>query len=220
MEQRSPEWFAARLGKVGASRICDVMARTKTGYGASRMNYLAELVCERLTGIKSEGYVNAAMQWGIDTEATAKAAYCFMTDNTIEDAGFIDHPKIPMAGCSPDGLINELGLIECKCPNSAAHIETLLSGSIDGKYILQVQFQMAVTNRSWCDFVSFDPRLPAEMQLWVKRVARDDKMIRDIEAEVRTFLGELDAKVSQLRSRYGNEPFVNPIRSQLEASLA
>lgn len=220
MEQRTPEWLAARLGKVTASRIADLMARTKSGYGASRSNYMAELVCERLTGCKADGYVSAAMQWGTETEAMAKAAYAFMTDNICEDCGFFDHPTIGMTGASPDGVIRNDGLLEIKCPNTASHIETLLTETIEGKYILQMQWQMACAGRAWCDFVSFDPRVPAEMHLWVKRVPRNDKMIAEVEKEVCLFLAELDAKVSQLRSRYGNEPFVSPIRKQLEASLA
>lgn len=206
MEQRSPEWFAARLGKVGASRIADLMARTKTGFGASRANYMAELVCERLTGAKTDGYTNAAMQWGIDKEPDAKAAYCFMTDAAIEECGFIDHPSIAMSGCSPDGFISGTdGLIETKCPQTAAHIETLLTGTIEGKYQLQMQFQMAVTGRKYCDFVSFDPRLPPEMQLWIQRVSRDDAKIAEIEDDVIVFLSELDAKVAALKSRYMRE---------------
>lgn len=203
MEQRSPEWYAARLGKVTASRIADVMARTKTGYGASRANYMAELVCERLTGVKAESYTNAAMQWGVDNEAAAKAAYAFMTDKTVEECGFFDHGTIPMSGASPDGMMPfDGGLVEVKCPNSASHIETLLTEMIEGKYLLQMQWQMACAQCSYCDFVSFDPRLPPELQLWIKRVPRDDTKIAEIEKEVRTFLVELDAKVAALQSRY------------------
>jgi putative phage-type endonuclease len=202
MEQRTPEWFAARLGKVTASRIADLMAKTKTGYSTSRANYMAELVCERLTGAKTEGYTNAAMQWGIDQEEAAKAAYSFMTDHTIEEAGFIDHAGIPMAGCSPDGLIGARGLIEVKCPNSATHIDTMLTETVEGKYNLQMQFQMACARREWCDFVSFDPRMPPEMQLWIKRVERDQKKIDEIHNEVAEFLKELDFKVASLRAKF------------------
>lgn len=202
MEQRSPEWYAARLGKVGASRVSDIMARTKTGYSTSRANFMAELVCERLTGINAEGYTNAAMQWGVDKEPDARALYSLMNDCEIEEVGFLDHPTIHMAGCSPDGLVGTDGLVEIKCPNTATQIETLLNGAVDSKYILQMQFQMSVTGRVWCDFVSFDPRLPPEMQLWVKRVPRDNEAIVNIEKEVVTFLTELDAKVATLQSRY------------------
>lgn len=203
MLQRSPEWYAARLGKVGASRIADVMARTKTGYGASRANFMAELVCERLTGAPTEGYVSPAMQWGVEKEPDAKLLYSIQTGRDIAEVGFVDHPNIAMAGASPDGLIGTNGLIETKCPSTATHIETLLSGAVEGKYLLQMQFQMACTGRFWCDFVSFDPRLPSEMQLWVKRVERSDTAIAEIEGEVRKFLAELDVKVAALRSQYG-----------------
>lgn len=202
MEQRSEAWYAARRGKVTASRIADLMARTKTGYSASRTNYLAELLCERLTGATADSYESSAMIWGREKEPDAKAAYCFMTDAIVEDVAFVDHPSITMAGASPDGFIGGDGLIEIKCPNSATHIDTLLSQVIDGKYLLQMQFQMAVTGRQWCDFVSFDPRLPPEMQLWTKRIYRQPEKIEEIEKEVHQFLNELTYKVEALQSRY------------------
>lgn len=205
MEQRSPEWFAHRMGRVTASKISDVMAQTKTGPGAARKNYAADLVAERLTGESREGYSNAAMQWGTDMEPAARAAYEFMTDATVQEVGFIDHPSILMAGCSPDGLVGDHGMVEIKCPNTATHIETLLTGKIDGKYIKQMQFQMACAGRSWCDFVSYDPRLPAEMQLFVKRVDRDAGMISDIGDAVAAFLAEVDDTVAELRARYMQE---------------
>jgi len=205
MEQRSEEWFAARLGKVTASRVADLMATTNKGYSASRANYLAELICERLTGHQAERFSNAAMQWGTDVEPQARAAYEFITDASVQEVGLIDHPSIAMFGASPDGLIGADGLIEIKCPNTATHIETLLAERVPGKYVTQMQVQMACTGRSWCDFVSFDPRLPADLQLWIKRVQRDDVAIQNIEAETVKFLGELDAKVLALRTRYIQE---------------
>jgi putative phage-type endonuclease len=209
IEQRSPEWFAQRVGKVTASRMADVVARTKSGYGASRGNYLAELVAERLTGTPASSYTNAAMQWGIDTEPQARAAYEFFQDATVELVGFIDHPRIGMAGASPDGTVGdnstvgESGLVEVKCPNTATHIETLLEGNIAEKYFLQMQWQMACTGRQWCDFVSFDPRMPGNMQLFVKRIPRDDQQIAMLEMRVSGFLDELDAKVAALTAKYG-----------------
>lgn len=202
MEQRSDEWFKARLGKVTASRVSDLMARTKTGYSTSRANYMAELICERLTGQPAERFSNAAMQWGTDNEPHAKASYAFMHDAAVEDVGFVLHPSIVDFGASPDGLVGTDGLIEIKCPNTATHIETLLGDSIDGKYITQMQVQMACTGRQWCDFVSFDPRLPIDMQLFVKRVERDNARIAEIEAEVSTFLGEIAKKLDALHSRF------------------
>jgi putative phage-type endonuclease len=202
MEQRSEEWFKARLGKVTASRVSDIMARTKTGYSTSRANYMAELICERLTGTQAERFTNAAMQWGVDNEPHAKAAYAFMQDATVEEVGFVLHPSIKDFGASPDGLIGADGLIEIKCPNTATHIETLLTDSVDGKYITQMQVQMACTGRQWCDFISFDPRLPGDMQLFVRRVERDNERIAEIETEVSAFIGEIVKKLDALHSRF------------------
>lgn len=202
MEQRSPEWFAHRIGRVTASRISDVMAQTKTGPGAARKNYMADLVAERLTGSAREGFSNAAMQWGTDTEPQARSAYEFMHDASVSEVGFIDHPKIDMAGCSPDGLVGDEGMVEIKCPNTATHLETLLTGKIDGKYIKQMQFQMACAGRAWCDFVSFDPRLPPEMQLWVQRVNSDKVVVSEITGAVNGFIADLDQTVAALRAKY------------------
>jgi putative phage-type endonuclease len=205
VEQRSPEWFAARLGKATASRTRDIVATTKSGgYTAGRKNYMAELTCERLTGQKAEQYVSAAMTDGIEREPKARAAYAFQTDVDVEEVGFIDHPTIPMCGASPDGLIGLDGLVEIKCCNTATHLETLLTGKIDPAYIDQMQMQMACAgpSRQWCDFVSYDERLPEPMQLYVKRVPRDDKHIAKLELEVTQFLIDLDATVDLLRKRY------------------
>ena len=202
MDQRTPEWYAARLGKVTASRVADLMAKTKTGYSASRANYMAEIICERLTGHAADKFSNAAMEWGTQTEPQARAAYEFLTDATVVEVGLIDHPTQAMFGASPDGLVGDDGLIEIKCPNTATHIETLLSKAIPGKYMTQMQVQMACTGRAWCDFVSFDPRLPGELQMWVKRVPADPAMQAEILSEVAKFLGEVDATVTALRAEY------------------
>lgn len=203
MEQGSPEWFAERCGKVTASRVADVMAKTKTGYSTSRNNYAAELICERLTGVTADRYSNAAMQWGTDNESSAKAAYMFMSDATIEDVGFVSHGSIVDFGASPDGLIETDGMIEIKCPNTATHIETLMGSSVEGRYITQMQSQMACTGRQWCDYVSFDPRMPVDMQLFIKRITRDDTHIAEIEKEVSAFIIELAAKIHRLEQAYG-----------------
>lgn len=202
MDQGTDEWMAARLGKLTASRMADAVAKTKTGYGASRANLMAALVAERLTGSPAVDFVNAAMQWGTEKEPEARNAYVFLHDIDVVEVGFIDHPAIGMSGASPDGLVGEVGLIEIKCPNTANHIETLLGQNVPGKYITQMQWQMACTGRQWCDFASYDPRLPPEMALFVKRVPRDAAMIAELELEAITFLAELDATVSQLRQRY------------------
>mgnify|MGYP001233659180 CR=1 FL=1 len=199
--QGSPEWLAARCGKITASRIADMMARTKNGYGASRANYLAQLVAERLTGKPAENYTNAAMQWGTDTEPQARAAYEFHSGQSVVEVSFIEHPSIPMAGASPDGLIGDDGLIEIKCPLTATHIEYLLSGNVPGKYEKQMQFQMACTGRKWCDFFSFDPRLPERLRMFTARLKRDDAMIQQIEQEVIAFQAELAETLYKLDHR-------------------
>jgi len=202
IEQGTQEWLQQRLGKLTASRIADALARTKTGWGASRANLMAALVAERLTGVSQDSYTNGAMQWGIDTEPKAKAAYEFRNDIDIAPAGFVPHPRIAMSGASPDGYVGDDGLIEIKCPNIATHIETLLGAEIDGRYVKQMQWQMACTGRAWCEFTSFDPRLPPEMQLHVRRVHRDDKLIAEMEVEASVFLEQVAARVERLQALY------------------
>ena len=202
VEQGSDEWKAARLGRVTASRVADMTAKTKTGWGASRANYLAELVAERLTGAPAERYTNAAMEWGSENEAAARSVYEMMTDATVEQVGAVLHPSIDMALASPDGLVGTDGLVEIKCPSTATHIDTLLTQTIPDKYIKQMQFQMACTGRAWCDFVSFDPRMPGDMQIWIKRVNRYDELIATLEDETRVFLAEVDATIAALVNKY------------------
>ena len=198
MEQRTEEWYAARLGKVTASRVADVIAKTKTGYSTSRENYLAQLVCEVLTGKPAESYSNAAMQWGVDQEPLARAAYESYQNVLVDEIGFVVHPTIWASGASPDGLVGELGMVEIKCPNTATHIDTLLTQTVPGKYNIQMQWQMACAGRHWCDFVSFDPRMPTDLQLFVKRVDYDPAYVAMLEKEVMSFLNDLDSKVKQL----------------------
>ena len=203
--QGSPEWHAARLGKITASRVVDVMARTKAGWGASRANYAAELIAERLTGNSAPSFTNDAMRWGTDTEPYAREAYARKFGVDVYEIGFVDHPEVAMSGASPDGLVGDDGLIEIKCPNTATHLDTLLSGNVPGKYLTQMQFQMACTGRSWNDYVSFDPRLPLNMQLFVQRVPRDVGLILELETEVSAFHDEIEAKLSDLRWIYGDK---------------
>ena len=198
IEQRSEDWFAIRLGKVTASRVADVIAKTKTGYSTSRENYMAQLVVERLTQTKAESYTNAAMQWGTDQEPFARAAYEAAQGVMVEEVGFVPHPTIEWAGASPDGLVGDDGLVEIKCPNTATMIEALLTGKVPTKYFTQMQFQMACTGTKFCDYVVFDPRMPAKAQLFVTRVNRDDAYIAEIEAEIIKFLAEVESQVQQL----------------------
>ena len=198
IEQGSPEWFAQRLGKVTASRVADVIAKTKTGYSTSRDNYMAQLVCERMTNTVAESFTNSAMQWGTETEPLARAAYEAHADVLVDEVAMITHPTIEASGASPDGLVGDDGQLEIKCPNTATHIDTLLTQTVPGKYITQMQWQMACTGRKWCDFVSFDPRMSDGLQLFVKRVDRDDAYIQMLEKEVVQFLTELDSKIKKL----------------------
>jgi putative phage-type endonuclease len=160
------------------------------------------LICERLTGTVQASFTNAAMIHGTETEPEARRAYEFFVDRDVQQVGFVPHPTIAMAGASPDGLVGDDGLLELKCPNSATHIETLLLGRIPEKYHFQMQFQMACTGRQWCDFASYDNRLPERMRLFVKRVARDADAILEIETAVVAFLAEINETVTQLQARY------------------
>lgn len=200
--QGTPEWHAIRLGKVTASRIADVCSRTKTGWGAGRKNYMAELVAERLTGSRTEGFTNAAMQWGTETEPEARSAYQFQINCRVGQIGFVPHPSIAETGASPDGLVRDDGLVEIKCPNTATHLETLLGAELPQKYFYQIQWQLACTGRQWCDFVSFDPRLPESMRLHVERVKREDAVIASLEKDVTEFLNELRDTVHRLKAKY------------------
>jgi putative phage-type endonuclease len=203
MEQRTTEWHQARLGKVTASRVADVIAKTKTGYGASRANLMADLICERLTGQPASTFSNAAMEWGTEQEPHARAAYSARTGELVEEVGFVDHPSVANSGASPDGLVGDDGLVEFKCPATATHLDTLLAQTVPGKYIAQMQWQMACTGRKWCDFCSYDPRLPEHLRMFVKRVTRDNEYIKTVETEVTKFLAELDEKLKQLEKVNG-----------------
>jgi putative phage-type endonuclease len=204
MEQRTDDWFAARLGKVTASSLHKVLARTKTGYGADRANYLTQLVLERVTNSKAEGYINAEMQWGIDQEPFARAAYEAHTGVLVDEIGFMPHPTIEMSGASPDGLVGDSGMVEIKCPSSKTALECWLSADpVESKYFAQMQWQMACAGRDWCDYVVFDPRMPQKAQLFIYRVNRADEWLAEAEKEVVKFLAEVDAKVAALRKIIG-----------------
>ena len=198
IEQRTPAWFQARCGSLGASSLHEAAAKTKTGWGASRANLMARIVAERLTGVPQESYVNSAMQHGIDTEPEARSAYCFYHDVDVEEVGIVFHPRIKGTHASPDGLVGESGLIEIKCPNTATHIDTLFSQAVPDKYVLQMLWQMTCTGRAWCDFVSYDPRMPEDLRMFVRRVHRDDKRISELEVLVMTFLSEVSEKIAAL----------------------
>lgn len=211
--QGSDAWKALRLGKATASRIADIVAKTKSGYAASRANYLAELLIERTTGVPTEGFVSAEMRWGTEKEADAVAAYEFHRNVETTKVCFVGHPRITMAGASPDRLVGDDGMIEVKCPNSATHLETLLSQTVPSRYLTQIQWQMSCTGRAWTDYVSFDPRFAEPMQLFVKRVERDAARIVELEREVSAFLAELDSKMDEIAKRF---PAVMPLAAAAE----
>jgi putative phage-type endonuclease len=199
--QGTDEWKMLRLGKATASRIKDIIAKTKSGgYSTSRDKYLTQLLLERLTGTVADSYTDAAMNWGTEQEPFARAAYEALKGVMVDQVAFINHPTIEMAGASPDGLVGEDGLVELKCPMSHTHLESLLGG-LDDQYKVQVQWQMACTGRKWTDLCSFDPRFPADLQLVVKRFERDDSYIATLEKEVIKFLAELDDKLNKVKSR-------------------
>ena len=203
IEQGTEEWFAQRLGKVTASRVSDVMAKTKSGAGAGRKNYMMELLCQRLTGQREEGFTSAAMLRGIELEPVARSAYEIATGDIVTEAGFVIHPEQPQTGASPDGYVGLGGLIEIKCPNTAQHIAVLQSGCADPKYVSQMQHQMACTKALYCDFVSFDDRLPEALQIVIVRVERDEAFIARMMSDINLFLQELDKLESDMLKRMG-----------------
>jgi len=199
IDQGSEEWLKIRLGKVTASGVADVLAKTKTGVSASRGNYLIKLAIQRVTGVVEESFTNDAMQWGKDNEAQARVAYEVASGNFVDQIAFVDHPAIQWFGASPDGLVNNDGLVEIKCPNSATHWSYIKDDGPPTKYYIQMQAQMACTGRSWCDFVSYDPRMPERSQLFIKRVMREDAYIAEMESEVKKFLDEVAVEVNLMK---------------------
>ena len=197
--QRTEGWHKDRLGRVTASRIKAVMMKKET---AGRQNLMAELICERLTGEPTKGFSTPAMEWGTQTEPQARDAYSAYAGELVTESPMVRHPTIEWAGASPDGIVGD-GLVEIKCPNTATHLDTLLMKQVPAEYIPQMMWQMACTGAKWVDFVSYDPRLPPKLRLFVKRVERDDKQIEKMESEVRKFLGELEEKLAKLKEISG-----------------
>lgn len=200
----TPEWFEARCGRLTASRLYDATARQKNGkWYAARANYMTELAVERLTGRATAHYVTPAMQWGIDTEPDARAAYEYLLNVDVVPVGFAVHPEIPMLGATPDGGVGDEGLTEFKCPTSMTHVATLLSKEVDPQYIAQMAGELlCFPARKWVDYGTYDPRMPPELRLWVFRFERDAnaEYIEQLEKDAREFLAELDDVVARLRS--------------------
>lgn len=200
IKQGTPEWRQLRCGKLGASQIHLAIARVKGAWGASRETLMKDLINERLTGEPTEGYINAAMQWGIDTEPHARSAYEWDFAVDVVQCGFIPHPRIANTGASPDGLVGKGG-IEIKCPGKSTHIASVEDGFIAGRYVTQMHWQMAAASLEWVDFISFHPSYPEGLRLWVKRFERDEKEISILEEQVQEFLAELDVRVNRLKER-------------------
>ena len=199
--QGSEAWLAARAGRVTASRISDVIAKIKSGEAAAHRDYRAQLVAEILTGRpQDDSFMNAEMQWGLDQEPFARGAYEVAKNVLVDQVGFIIHPSIERAGASPDGIAGKGGL-EIKCPKTATHLQYLLSGEVPAKYHPQMLWQAACGEFEYVDFVSYDPRLPAHLQLFVCRLERDDKRITEITAEVNVFLREVDEIIERLNRK-------------------
>jgi putative phage-type endonuclease len=201
IEQGTDAWLRERAGKVTASRISDVMSKGRgSAPSATRANYMAQLVAERLTGEPTETFTSAAMQHGTDTEPQARAQYIMRTGQDVQEVGFVAHPTLFMSGASPDGLVGDAGLVEIKCPNTATHIQTLRGKEIDRKYLLQMQWQMICTGREWCDWISFDPRMPDDLAFLCKRIPHDAELAEEITEAVTQFLADLDAMEADLRA--------------------
>lgn len=205
MIQGTPDWHAARCGNLGASSIGDALAKTKSGWGASRANVRARLITERLTGQPTESFQTAAMARGIELEPQARAMYSFQTGHNVTEIGIVLHPTIAGTHCSPDGLCGEDGLVEIKCCGAARHIEILTGADPEDRYVKQCLWQMACTGRRWCDLAYFNPDLPGPMQLVIHRIERDDAVLAEMEAEVSKFLAEVAATVADLEARYLKE---------------
>ena len=200
--QGSEAWFAERAGHCTASRAADVLARIKAGEAAVRRKYRIQLVTERLTGIPVSGYQNAAMQWGTQTEPYGREAYEVETGAMVQQVGFLKHPEVAWCGASPDGCVDDDGLIEIKCPESTTHLEWMDAERVPPEHVAQIQFQLWVTGRKYCDFVSYDPRFPEPLRLLIVRAKRDEKYIENLAAEVCNFLADVDALHYRLTNKH------------------
>jgi putative phage-type endonuclease len=201
LEQRTPEWYSMRSGCATGSKVADIMTKLKKGgYGAARANYVLEVAWSRLTGLTMDHYVSPAMLFGMENEPLARAAYEIATDSMVSEVGLALHPRIKFFAASPDGLIGDRGVLECKCPNSSTHLTYLLRGEVPEEYQWQMLAEMACCERDWCDFVSFDPRMPDNLQLFVRRFHRDEARIAEMEAEVELFLTEVEQTLEKLKA--------------------
>ena len=202
LQQGTDEWRQARCGSVGASDAPRVVRRTKTGYSADRESLMAAKVLERLTGQPVEIFKTQAMLQGTEREPEARMLYELLKGVEVEQVGIVPHPSIKGSHASPDGLVTEIGLVEIKCPQPAAHMDTLMGETISEAHVVQMHWQMACSGSQWCDYVSFNPNFPPAMQVWIRRIYRDAKFIAELEREIAQFIKEIDRKVEQLSRRY------------------
>lgn len=203
VEQNTDEWLEARIGRATASKFSDIMANGRGGAeSVGAKNYRAQLVAERLSGNREETYKSSSMLWGTETEPTARLQYELRSGNDAEESGIFLHDTL-LAGASPDGLIGDDGLLEIKCPNTATHIETLRKQQVPPVYYWQVMGQLWITGREWCDFVSFDPRLPANAQYFCTRVFRDEEKIAELADKVAEFLNSVELEINFVKNYKG-----------------
>ena len=213
IQQGSVEWFNLRCGAVTASRVKDVVTKLKSGKESEkRAKYKLELLTEIVTGRTVEHYVSQAMDFGTENEPLARTEYELNRDVQVESIGYVLHPKIKRSGASPDGLVGSDGMVELKVPQTATHLEYLLAGEVPEEYKPQMMWQLACAEREWCDFVSYDPRVPQEFGFFVVRLFRDDKLIKEMESEVTQFIVELNAMAETLlkgKGKNGHKPPAN-----------
>ena len=206
VEQRSDEWFALRLGSVGASQIADATAKTKSGMSAGARNAIARVVAERLSGKFAESFVSPAMQRGIELEEQARDSYEFITGKKVRECGLFTHETIEGTHASPDGIVvgerGDEGVLEIKCPQAAAHLETLLKQTVPSQYVKQIQWQLACTGLPWCDFVSFNPDFPAGLDLLIIGVERDEELISELETAIGVLQAEANDIIRRLHDSY------------------
>lgn len=194
--QGSEAWLTMRLGWITASRFKDVKA---AGAGKTRKSYMYQLAAEAITGDRVESYSNEYMEWGTLTEPQARATYEFVSGNTVEEVSFIKLNDTNKIGCSPDSLVGDDGMVEFKCPKTTTQIETFLSGKMPTGHAAQVQGQLWVAQREWCDFVSFDPRIDGDASYFIQRQQRDEKLIKEISEACFKFEDELKEMIITLK---------------------
>jgi len=203
LEQHTQDWFNMRLGACTGSRVKDAVSKMKNGkdYYAAREDYLADCIVERLSGVPIDHYVSPAMQWGIENEVVGVAAYEDAMDWSVTPCGLATHPQIEWFMASPDGLVGDDGCIEVKCPTSATHIQWIIDGCVPDEHLAQMKAVMSCAERKWCDFCSFDPRMPKEYRLFVRRLEFDQKLNAEMEEEVQKFLAEVKDRMEMLKKK-------------------